>query len=94
MFRSWSALSGTLVLAMLASMAGWRRERRPRLLYGVAFLRVLSFGVTMPAYGGGSSGNNGGGETQAGTYNLTVIGSFTSGSTTLTHNTQLTLVVK
>jgi len=93
-FAAWLALSGTLGFAMLGSLAGWRRERCSRLLYGLAFLCVLSLGVTMPACGGGSSGNNGGGGTQAGTYNLTVTGSCTSGSTTLTHNMQLTLVVK
>jgi hypothetical protein len=93
MFRSWSALSGTLVLAMLVSLAGWRRERRPRLLYGLAFLCLLSVGVTMSACGGGG-GSGGGGGTQAGTYNLTVTGAFTSGSTNLTHKTNLTLVVQ
>jgi hypothetical protein len=93
MFRSWSALSGTLVLAMLVSLAGWRRERRPRLLYGLAFLCLLSVGVTMSACGGGG-GSGGGGGTQAGTYNLTVTGAFTSGSTNLTHKTSLTLVVQ
>jgi len=93
-FEWWLALSGTLGLAMLASLAGWRRERRPTLLYGLAFLCLLSIGVTMSACGGGSSGNGGGGGTQAGTYNLTVTGSFTSGSTTLTHNTKLTLIVQ
>jgi hypothetical protein len=93
MFRSWSALSGTLVLAMLVSLAGWRRERRPRLLYGLAFLCLLSVGVTMSACGGGG-GSGGGGGTQAGTYNLTVTGTFTAGSTNLTHKTNLTLVVQ
>ncbi len=96
MFGSWLALSGAMRLAMLGSLAGWRRERRPRLFYGIAFLCVLSLGVTMPGCGGGGSGSSssGGSGTQAGTYDLTVTGSFTSGSTTLTHNTQLTLVVK
>jgi hypothetical protein len=95
LFRSWSALSGTLVLAMLASFAGWRRERRPRLLYGLAFLCLLSVGVTMSACGGGGgSGSGGGSGTQAGTYNLTVTGTFTSGSTNLTHKTSLTLIVQ
>jgi len=94
LFRSWSALSGTLVLAMLASFAGWRRERRPRLLYGLAFLCLLSVGVTVSACGGGGGGSGGGGGTQAGTYNLTVAGTFTSGSTNLTHKTILTLVVQ
>jgi hypothetical protein len=94
MFASWLALSGTLGLAMLRSLAAWRREPRPRLLYGLAFLCLLSVGLTMSACGGGSSGNRGGGGTQAGTYNLTVTGTFTSGSTTLTHTTKLTLLVQ
>jgi hypothetical protein len=93
MFGSWLALAGTLGLAMLTSLAGCRRGRRPRLVYGLAFLFLLSIGVTMPACGGGSA-NGGGSGTQAGTYNLTVAGSFTSGSTTLTHTTRLTLVVQ
>ena len=47
--------------------------------------------------GCGSSSSNGGGGTggtAAGTYNLTVTGTFKSGSTTLTHATKLTLVVQ
>jgi hypothetical protein len=87
-------LSGSLGVAMLLSFAGWRHERRPRLLYSLAFLLLLSVGVTMLACGGGGSGNNGGGGTQAGTYNLTVTGSFTSGTTNLAHKTKLTLVVQ
>jgi hypothetical protein len=94
MFGSWFALSGTLALATVVSLAGWRRERRPRLLYGLIFLCLLAIGVTIPACGGGSSGNGGGGGTQAGTYNLTVTGTFTSGSTKLTRNMNLTLVVR
>ncbi len=96
MFGSWLALSGTLGLAMLVSLAGCGRERRPRLLYGLAFLCLLSVGVTMSACGGGGSGSGsgGGGGTQAGTYNLTVSGTFTSGSTNLIHKTNLTLVVQ
>lgn len=35
---------------MLASMAGWRRERYPRLLYGVGFLCLLSIGITMSVW--------------------------------------------
>ncbi len=50
MFGSWLALSGTLGLAMLVSLAGWGRERRPRLLYGLAFLCLLSIGVTTSAW--------------------------------------------
>jgi hypothetical protein len=94
MFGSWLALSGTLGLAMLVSLGGWRRKRRPRLLYGLAFLCLFSIGVTISACGGGGSSSSGGGGTQAGTYNLTVTGTFTSGSTNLTHKTNLTLVVQ
>jgi hypothetical protein len=96
LFGSWLVWSGTFALAMLASFAGWGRERRPRLLYGLAFLCLLSVGVTTLACGGGGSGsgNGGGGGTEAGTYNLTVTGTFASGSTNLTHKTNLTLVVQ
>ena len=91
---SWLTLSGMLGLAMLVSLAGWGRKRRPQLLYGLAFLCLVSVGVTMSACGGGGSGGSGGGGTRAGTYNLTVTGTFTSGSTNLTHKTNLTLVVQ
>jgi hypothetical protein len=94
MFGSWLALSGTLGLTMLVSLGAWRRERRPRLLYGLAFLCLFSIGVTISACGGGGSSSSGGGGTQAGTYNLTVTGTFTFGSTNLTHNTNLALVVQ
>jgi hypothetical protein len=93
MFGLWVALSGALGLAMMLSLGRWGRERRPRLLYRLAFLCLLSAGVTMSACGGGNSGGGGGG-TQAGTYNLTVTGTFTSGLTNLTHKTNLTLVVQ
>jgi hypothetical protein len=95
MFGLWVALSGALGLAMMLSLRRWRRELRPRLLYGLAFLCLVSVGITMSACGGGGgSGGSGGGGTQAGTYNLTVTGTFTSGSTNLTHKTSLTLVVQ
>ncbi len=75
------------------SFAGWRRQRRQGLLYGLAFLCLLSIVGTLSACGGGNSSSGGGG-TQPGTYDLTVTGTFTSGSTTLTHNMKLTLVVQ
>jgi hypothetical protein len=94
-FGVWLAFSGTLGLAMLVSLVGWRRERRSQWMYGLAFLCLLFIGATMSACGGGSNGSSGGsGGTQAGTYALTVTGSFTSGSTKLTHHTKLTLVVQ
>jgi hypothetical protein len=93
---SWFAFSGTLALAMLLGSANWLRQRRPLILYGLAFLCLLSIGVTMSACGGGSGGGGSGssGGTEAGTYNLTVTGTFTSGSTTLTRTAKLTLVVR
>ncbi|HXM63385.1 MAG TPA: hypothetical protein VN950_21165 [Terriglobales bacterium] len=75
----WNAGAGDV-----ASLASWRRECRPRLLCGLAFLCLLSIGITMSARDGG----------QAGSYKLTVTGSFASGSTMLTHKTNLTLVVQ
>jgi len=92
MLGLWLAFPGTLGLAMF--LAGSLRERRSRrLLHGVAFLFILSMGVTMLGCGGGGGkGSNGG--TPAGSYAITVTGSFTSGSATLTHATKLTLVVQ
>ena len=42
---------------------------------------------------GGSMGNSGG-ATPAGTYNVTVVGTFTSGSANLVHSTKLILTVQ
>ncbi|MGA8153355.1 MAG: choice-of-anchor D domain-containing protein [Terriglobales bacterium] len=92
----WLGLSGLSGLVLLDSRGGWRcRKRCGRVLYRLAFLCIFSLGSTWSACGGGSSGGGGGGGgTPVGTYNLTVAGTFTSGSTTLTHNTKLTLVVQ
>jgi hypothetical protein len=81
---------------MLVSLAGWSRKRGPQWAYSLAILCLLSIGATMLACGGGSSGSggNGGGGTQAGSYNLTVTGTFTHGTTVLAHKTNLTLVVQ
>jgi hypothetical protein len=88
------ASSGALGLSMLLSLAGGRKANRSRLLYGLAVLCVLSIGVTMSACGGGSGSSSAGRGTQSGTYGLTVTGTFTSGSTNLTHKTNLTLIVQ
>ncbi len=89
------AFVGTLGLAILMSLAGYRREGRPRLLFGLALLSLLFLGMTISACGGGSGGGGGHtGGTAPGTYTLTVTGNFTSGSTVLTHTTNLTLVVQ
>jgi hypothetical protein len=83
---------GTLVVSAL-SLASRHREwcRRWACVLGPVCLVGISMAIT--ACGGGSSGGGTGG-IQPGTYNLMVISNFTSGSTTLTHSTPLTLVVK
>jgi hypothetical protein len=99
--------SGTLALWL--TLSGWSglvlgscarsRKRRGRLLYGLAFLCLISLGITFSSCGGGSTsmGNSTTSSppaTPPGSYDLTVTGTFTSGSTTLTHATKLTLVVQ
>ena len=90
----WAVVSSTLGLALLLGIMPSRRRWRPQLLYGVTLLWLLSSGMTMTACGGGGNSGGGGGGTPAGTYNLTVTGSYTAGSVTLTHNAKLTLVVQ
>ena len=90
----WMVFSGMLGLALLLGIMPQRRKWRPQLFYGVTLLWLLSIGVTMTACSSGGNRGGGGGGTPAGTYGLTVTGTFTSGSVTLTHNTKLTLVVQ
>jgi len=92
-FSLWLKPSGILGLCVLATLRGRGRARNLQLVCGVALVCLLSIGITMSACGGGGSSSGDGG-TQAGTYNLTVTGTFTSGSTNLTHKTNLTLVVQ
>jgi len=94
MVGSWLASSGTLgLLMMLASLVALRRDLRRQLaVCGFTLLLLLAVGSTMPACSGGS--NSGGGGTPAGSYTLTVTGTFTSSSTTLSHATKLTLIVQ
>jgi hypothetical protein len=97
-------------LALWLTLSGWsglvlgscaRSRKRPgRLLYGLAFLCLISLGITLSSCGGGGAGMGNGSNgnspptTPAGSYDLTVTGTFTSASTTLTHATKLTLVVQ
>ena len=82
-------------LTMLASWVGLRRNSGRRLVpYGFALLFLLSVGVTMAGCGGGNSSSGGSGGTPAGSYTLSVTGTFNSGATTLTHTTKLTLIVQ
>jgi FG-GAP-like repeat/Abnormal spindle-like microcephaly-assoc'd, ASPM-SPD-2-Hydin len=87
-------LFGLPVLVVLSTSRTGDQTRRRRLLQVLAFLCLVSIGVTMSACGGGSAAGAGGGGTPAGTYNLTVTGTFTSGSNILTHNTTLKLMVQ
>jgi hypothetical protein len=88
------------IMIMIGSLLLWRQEQQRRRWTSVcAFALLLCAGMTLTSCGGsygGNGGGSGGGTTgtQAGSYTITVSGSVTSGSTTLTHNTKLTLVVQ
>jgi len=86
----WVTLSG---LSGLVVLLGLSDRTRKAWLLGAVFLFFVCNGVTWLGCGGGTPPSSRGG-TPAGTYNLTVTGTFTSASATLTHGTQLTLVVK
>lgn len=83
-----------LGLSMFVYLA--RRSPRFRWVPAFAVTIVISGGLLLTSCGGssGSGGGGGGGGTPAGTYSITVSGAGSSGSTTLTHLAQLTLVVQ
>jgi hypothetical protein len=83
---TWLVLSGLPGLVVLGRSSARRRHRSRRLWLGFACLLFL--GITWTACGGGGSMGSGT------SYNLTVTGSFSSGTAKLTHNTNLTLVVQ
>ena len=93
----WLAFSGWSGLALLGS-DGRSRKRHSRLLYGLAFLCLISLGIMFSSCGGSGGGTSNTGNnasaTPPGSYDLTVTGTFTSTSTTLTHAAKLTLVVQ
>jgi hypothetical protein len=91
-YRLLHPITELLALSILIGLLSLRRGR-PRLAYGLVLLVFLSAAVMMSACGGGGSGVGGNHGTPAGTYSLVVSGTFTSGSTKLTHNANLTLVV-
>ena len=93
-----------LVLAMLAGVlsflviprgVGANRKQRRQFLGGPFMLCLVSVVLMMPGCGGGSGGGGttGGGGTPTGTYNITITGAFSSGSSKLSHSTSFTLVV-
>jgi uncharacterized protein len=90
MLALWLALSGVFGMVMLPRFGPRRGPSRSCVFYGIMLVGVVSLLLMILACGGG----NGGSTTPTGTYQLTVTGTYTSGSATLTHNVQLTLVVQ
>jgi hypothetical protein len=93
------ALPGFFGLVALTGVARAVRAGQATWLYGLVFLCVLAFGATMPACGGGGGGGSGGGGTgggggSTGTFTVAVTGTVTSGSKSLIHHLDLTLVVQ
>jgi hypothetical protein len=95
--RLTSYLLGLLAAAFMVNLFLRHRNQQPRWVLVFILGVLLSIGMVVAACGGGSGrpgaggGNSG---TPAGTYTITVSGTFTSGSTTLTHDTKLTLIVQ
>jgi len=92
-FALWIALPGLVLL--VGSTRSHSRKERVQWLRTLILLGVMSLVTIWPACGGGNSGSgSSGGGTPPGTYTVTVTGTFTAGSVTLTHATKLTLVVQ
>jgi uncharacterized repeat protein (TIGR03803 family) len=94
LWLAFSAFSG--IVPGIVLLGSGPRKRNGHLLYGVALLCMVFTVMSWSACGGGSStgGGGSGGGTAPGTYNLTVVGTFSSGSGNLVHSTKLTLVVQ
>jgi hypothetical protein len=88
----WLGICGLPGLVILGASNAGRRHRSRRVLYSWALVCMLS-SLGLSACGSGSSPSGSGGGTPV-TYNLIVTATFTSGSTTLSHSTKLTLVVQ
>ena len=85
-------ISWTMVLLASGLLLIGYRRRVPALR--IPMLALLLLGVAACGGGGGGSSSMKTPGTPAGTYTATVTGTFTSGSTKLTHSTSLTLVVQ
>ena len=84
----WWILPGSSGL-VLARSGGRRRGKQVGQALGrFAFLCLILLAINLVSCGGGSNSSNGT------PYNLTVTGTFVSGSTTLTNSTKLTLVLQ
>jgi VCBS repeat protein len=88
----WLSTSGAFGLVLLGTRVRRSRRQHDLMFYGLVALCLTSVGFTLSACGGGSKSTSGG--VPSGTYNLTVTGTSTSGSTILTNSTKLTLVVQ
>ena len=91
----WLPAFGLPFLMLVGIWGTASQERRDRIGYFFALVCLVSASIAMSACGGSSApgGGNGGG-TPSGTYNLSVTGSFASGSTTLTHIQKFTVTVQ
>ena len=83
----WLALPGLSGLLFFGGQAGRSRKRFGWTLKGLVVLCLFALAITLTACGG-STGSN------AATYSLKVTGTFAANATTLTRDTELTLVVK
>jgi|SRR5580704_4149521 acetyl esterase/lipase len=94
----WLALGGLPGIVIVGISAVGSGTRRRRVLHGLALLSLLGAGIALSACGGASASNPnaslGSGVTPADGYNLTVVGTYTSGSTALISTAQLTLTVQ
>jgi hypothetical protein len=80
-------------LAGLAFCGGkWRKHNR--VISALGLISLLSLGLALSACGGGSTSSSTAGGTPAGTYTISVSGSSSLNTASLTHTTQLTLIVK
>jgi len=78
---------GLFGLPMIVGLVGIGAGRHGRTTRCVFLLLAIAVMSLVPSCGGGSMGTGG-------TYPVTVTGNFTSGKTTLTHTTTLTLIVQ
>lgn len=89
----WLSMCGVPSLAFVRICSIGLRRQQGRALLRLLLLGFLVAGLTMTGCGGTNNGGGRGG-TRPGTYNLSVTGSFSSGTTSLTHTSKLILVVQ
>jgi uncharacterized repeat protein (TIGR03803 family) len=103
MIAMWLVLAGLPGIVLLGSK---NKKKTSRITCAIVLLCLISGIAMWTNCGGGGMGNNSsstggtgtsgssGPSTPAGSYNLTVVGTFSQGSANLVHSTKLTLVVK